>query len=232
MKIILKMTNAIVFLLQVRFPKYFPTLETIKTNCIISDGSFAYRGCMSDESNGKNFCLEHSKQCRKCSELACNNDPIVWGKTLTCLKCSTRENENCDQVDDNVASVECGPTVSGYENHCFTNVNRSDVQRGCLFEATEDIQNNCYNSTDTSCLLCSESNCNHENIGEYCYQCDSKEDLNCTENITPYMGTKCAASRKGCYLIRENQNVNSQYSNSFFGAIKAFNKIKENIYEQ
>lgn len=163
---------------------------------------------MSDNSPGKDFCLEHPKQCSKCSTRSCNNDGITWGKKLACLKCNSRDNENCDTLTDNIESVECTSIVSGYENHCFTHSNESHVERGCLFEAQEDIQKNCYNSTVKSCSLCNESNCNHEKknyVGGYCYQCDSKVDLNCTEKVAPYMKKKCGSSRKGCYLIRKSK---------------------------
>lgn len=80
------------------------------------------------------------------------------------MKCSSRDNDNCLTADDNVMSEKCTPLVLGYENHCFTHVSESYVQRGCLFEAQEDIQIHCYNFNEKSCQLCNESNCNHEKI--------------------------------------------------------------------
>lgn len=168
---------------------------------------------MSDESPGTDFCLKHNEQCMKCSERGCNDDRLGWGKPLSCVKCTSSSDENCETAVESFDSVECEPIVLGYLNRCFTHTNDSIVQRGCLFEAPEEIQNNCYKSTDDSCLLCSESNCNNVKayVGDYCYECDSSEDSNCTNNVLPYMEKKCESSRRGCYLMRQNQHINSKF---------------------
>lgn len=167
---------------------------------------------MSDDSRGSAICSEHPKQCQTCSGHACNNDSIAWGRPLSCLKCSSHDNENCRTAVDKIPSVECASIVLGYENHCFTHANQSHMQRGCLLEAQDEIQNSCYDSNDQSCLLCNKSNCNRDqiDIGEYCYECDSKVDTNCLGNVAPYMEKKCDSSRSGCYMIRINENINSE----------------------
>lgn len=55
----------------------------MKSNFTVSNGSVAYRGCMSDDLHGKRFCSEYAKQCRECTKHKCNDDSIVWRTTVS-----------------------------------------------------------------------------------------------------------------------------------------------------
>lgn len=127
------------------------------------------------------------------------------------MNCTSGTDKNCETLTESLDSVECMPTVYGYSNGCFTHIKEAIVQRGCLNEAPEEIRHKCLNNAE-SCLLCEESNCNNDiaDVENFCYECDSNVDLNCTFNVLPYMEKKCDPSKKGCYLIRENHHINGK----------------------
>lgn len=135
---------------------------------------------------------------------------------MSCVKCTPNENTTCEDIPSEFATTECAPTVLGYLNGCYTHVKDNKVQRGCLLEAPEHIQEECNDLSNESSTICSESDCNRERvyIGDYCYECDSNTDKNCIAKVDSYMEKKCNDTRSGCYLIRpiRSKNSKSKYS--------------------
>lgn len=168
---------------------------------------------MSDDTPGKYFCSKNNDQCHKCSGHNCNDELLKWQEPLSCVKCTSTENENCETAIEQLTSDVCALTVSGYTDSCYTRVVDQVVERGCYYEASEQVKNECQNSEQKSCIMCNEPGCNKAKvyIGEYCYKCDSATDPNCTDKVKPSMETKCDWSSKGCYLIRENNEINREY---------------------
>lgn len=131
-----------------------------------SDGSIAYRGCKSDPGNsfGKDFCFEHPHQCVECSKRGCNNNPLKWDKKLSCVKCKPIDENSCNLVSDDFKASECAPTAQGYNNGCYIYVEKGKTERGCLYEASIDVQTECENFYSESCTLCNSSDCNRAKI--------------------------------------------------------------------
>lgn len=184
-----------------------------------SDGSSAYRGCTSDskETHGKRFCAENDKQCRKCATRGCNNDSVQYAKRLTCFKCNSATDANCKESVDSIPATECKRTVLGYNNRCFTRVTNTSVTRGCLIEANTEIKADCNAWYSQSCELCESSECNRAKVSnEYCYECRTAIDTNCTNNLDIYMQKQCKLNlrQKGCYRISEDEN--GMFNKKFF----------------
>lgn len=120
---------------------------------------------MSDSTNSnKDFCLEHYAQCNRCKKRACNANPVEFEKKLSCIKCIPGENSNCNNIDDDVNAIKCIQTTLGYINKCYTFHKENVSYRGCLYEASEEIFDECNNSNSSACLTCNESNCNRDPV--------------------------------------------------------------------
>lgn len=169
---------------------------------------------MSDDSEkpGKSYCLQNDHRCRKCNQRGCNNDLIQWEKPMSCIKCTSTEDTDCEKSPELLSANECAPTAAGYENKCYTRVVNQTVERGCFYEASAEAKKECDDSADESCSTCTEPGCNQGKvyIGEHCYECDSAQDSNCEEKVGSYMEKNCNWSRKGCYLIRQNSQIKSE----------------------
>lgn len=129
-----------------------------------------------------------------------------WEKTLTCVKCKSDGNGNCATIEENVSPTKCQPFVQGYENYCFTHVQNDTITRGCILE-NEPLLQECSSWHTENCAECRSNNCNRYPIDtEYCYDCDSNSNLNCTSSMNTDMRKKCPLNlhRRGCYRIEDN----------------------------
>lgn len=94
-----------------------------------------------------------------------------------------------------------------YTDKCFTRVvNEDKVERGCLKEfATNKTFPRVSLDQDISTLTlrtCSTPMCNEEDVKkEYCITCDSNDDINCRNNVTIEMQTRCplTLTPSGCF---------------------------------
>lgn len=119
------------------------------------DGKNAYRGCSSEPGLGKTYCNQHVHQCVECSENGCNDKSLEWSKEkLSCIKCKSIDGKKCNEIDDDFAAEECAPVAEGYDSECYTYTGIEGVERGCLYEASGNVQRK-------SCTLCKDSRCNH-----------------------------------------------------------------------
>lgn len=166
----------------------------------MSDGNFTA---------GKEFCLKNDEQCVKCIEHGCNNNQLEWEKLQSCVKCTPNKTNDCVIISDDFPATECALVTAGYANECYTIVKNDSIHRGCLGEALSEIRLECDDDLNDSCTVCNQPDCNRERvyIGDYCYECDSLDDGNCTEHLDVYMEKKCSPRRSGCYLIREYGNL-------------------------
>lgn len=131
----------------------------------LSDGSEAYRGCMSDiGTDGRDFCIQNFAQCNICPNRACNANPLKFEKKLSCIKCVPNENSNCNVIDENAKATECARTTVGYTNECYTYQSGSVSHRGCLYEAPANIFSECSNIFSDTCVTCNRSDCNRTPI--------------------------------------------------------------------
>lgn len=195
----------------------------------VLDGSFAYRGCLSDgESFGREFCMSNSAQCERCSKRACNANPLKFEKPLSCVKCDSNEpDSNCLEIDESIDAIECKNTTVGYKNKCYIYQKSNHTIRGCLYEAfggeNVDIFKECSNSAISDyCYTCNESDCNRNPIvseeheinplrldpdeeetpASSCYECNSKDNADCASILQPSMIINCPFSSEdefGCY---------------------------------
>lgn len=128
---------------------------------MISDGSTANRGCMSDtEDSGRNMCIENDAQCSKCAKRACNSQSVEFENPISCIKCSSDNDTNCSIVHENTTAVECARTTIGYGNVCFIHKHDNVITRGCLYEASNRIFEDCKMSLNSVCSTCNQSDCN------------------------------------------------------------------------
>lgn len=145
-----------------------------------TDGSTANRGCMSDPGqSGRDFCDENVAQCMKCSKRACNSQPIEFEKNLSCIKCTPDKNK-CNTVSEDTKAVGCTPTTIGYKDACFIYQKGNDAIRGCLYEASNTIFNECMKSYSSDCFMCNETDCNRKPVISNTFKFDSmleSEDL-------------------------------------------------------
>lgn len=170
----------------------------------------AYRGCSSDNetSEGKQFCNRNGAQCERCATRGCNNGEVQWEKPLSCLVCNSTEDENCKAGTDGDRN-NCIRTTTGYKNHCFTRVVNHTVERGCVVGAKPDSAEDCNTWYSQSCQICRHDYCNQKPVvDEYCYECTTAKDANCTTNVGAYMRKKCQLTleESGCYRISENDD--------------------------
>lgn len=138
----------------------------MNTKYLYSDGSTAYRGCASDKDTvGIDFCIHNSAQCSTCAKRACNDLSMSLEEKFFCVKCNPNEESNCNIVDEKTAAAECAPTTLGYKNECYTHRKLGGVtHRGCLFEAPEEIFDECSNVFSESCSTCNKTDCNRSAI--------------------------------------------------------------------
>lgn len=173
----------------------------------------AYRGCTSDSkiSEGKKFCDKNAKQCVKCADRNCNKDEVQWEKQLSCIICNSTEDENCKSGSDGDRNV-CARTTKGYENHCFTRVDNHTVARGCLVDSDPDTVTDCNSWYSQTCTFCNDDYCNQVPIDdEYCFECSTALDSNCTNNVSSYMRKECTKNliENGCFRISESDDDTS-----------------------
>lgn len=125
----------------------------------------AYRGCMSDDDDfGKAFCERSSENCKKCSNRACNANLLELATNFSCIKCNPSEHSDCNAIDESTTAIECAPIASGYKNECYTYRDDNVSRRGCLYEAPDDIFNECINVFSDKCLICNQIDCNRDSI--------------------------------------------------------------------
>lgn len=125
---------------------------------------------------------------------------------MSCVKCKSNALGICASIDEDKLPVKCQPFVQGYENYCFTHVHNETITRGCILE-TESLMSDCNSMNTEICIECRSNNCNRQTISnEYCYECDSAVNPNCTSNLENGMSKKCPLNvyRRGCYRIEDN----------------------------
>lgn len=184
---------------------------------------------MSDNPNSnKGFCLDNYAQCNRCKKRACNSEHVQFEEKMSCIKCDPDENSNCNVIDESTTAIECATTTLGYKNLCYTYQKGSVSHRGCLYEAPENIFNECENAYSEICLTCNQTDCNrtpiiHEELtlnlfhdevvrnedksemvmsdNPSCYKCDSNINPNCTNQLDDTMIGLCEFEREdlGCY---------------------------------
>lgn len=114
--------------------------------------------------NGRDFCIKNPEHCIRCKDRACNSQKLEFEKSLSCIKCTPNENNNCNSIDKNTTAIECARTVVGYKNVCYTYHTEQTITRGCLYEASESIFDICKTNTSASCTTCNETDCNRAPI--------------------------------------------------------------------
>lgn len=67
-------------------------------------------------------------------------------------------------MSDDILATECAPTAEEYENQCYILVKNGTVERGCFYDGSIDVRNECNNYYSESCSLCPNSNCNRAEI--------------------------------------------------------------------
>lgn len=200
----------------------------------ILDGNNAYRGCFSDsnDSFGKQYCVNHADHCTKCPTRGCNSDPVDFEKpTLSCVKCVPSETNKCETVADDVQPELCEPTVAGYVNKCYMYVGDNEqVHRGCFYEASEHIRYLCGDAElSDSCTTCNESNCNRHPFqpgkirlrprrkralaSRKCLRCSSADDVQCRYNPQLFERAECAGDRCATYIAANRTIIRDCASN-------------------
>lgn len=208
------------------------------------DGSFAYRGCMSDvDSEGVGYCKHHDHHCEKCPKRACNTNLMKFDKKISCFKCNPTENDDCDKIAENSTATECAGTALGYKNECYIYQKDKRTFRGCLYDAkseSEEIFRECRNQYSANCYTCDQDSCNNNSVlyddldvnflkleneenlntkSRLCYECDSRNnDTKCARDLDESMITKCPNSEDdlGCFHKTIGTILRPFFSNQSF----------------
>lgn len=161
-----------------------------------NDGKLVIRGCVTEiEENKSKMKSSHADLLKYCKGNECNSRPTFQ----RCRETGPNENEQDYRV------VVC----QEYSNECYTHISDNIIRRGCLNDTNAlitdgvDIQNDCQD--EDICEKCSDNLCNNKTIEkEFCFVCDSKNNMLCGIEPDPTMRVQCPLAVKplGCFLYK------------------------------
>ncbi|KFB34787.1 hypothetical protein ZHAS_00000181 [Anopheles sinensis] len=152
------------------------------------------RGCQSDAGSEVDICAE-AEVCDLCEGDSCNKAAAASLAHIKCLQCSSANDPGC--ALGSTASKSC-PLK---DDQCYTAVaNDGTLTRGCLSELDEPAKTKCSDSSDQSCIVCDQADCN-SNQWRKCHQCQSSTSGACAEEQEDTESTFCKAynSQDKCY---------------------------------
>ncbi|XP_053688294.1 uncharacterized protein LOC128737643 [Sabethes cyaneus] len=134
------------------------------------------RGCKSDLTNFLTECFAF-KYCEACEGEACNKlSGDVLKNLRKCLQCDSSD-AKC--VDSTATAAECDVR----EDRCYTKVQGTVLQRGCVSKLNEVELNLCNKADDTTCVTCSADTCNNQPWLK-CHQCKETAVASCAQEQT------------------------------------------------
>lgn len=169
-----------------------------------------HRGCMSDVATtpGVELCTGQGENCSKCSTSECNSISYTYTSELSCHVCDSTTNPNCEANQATMQSTRCGYQIGlGVVDKCYKYFDGTSLQRGCLYNAPNEIQSRCARGS-ADCQLCEGAGCNSAEIetNGQCYYCDGTVNNNC-ESLTGIATIFCPLNgRKGCFRSQIGKN--------------------------
>lgn len=131
------------------------------------------RGCLQEYVAEKNLPINflkvrfNSSMYRTCSTPMCNDDQI---EAEFCIACDSNDDENCRSNVTTLMRSRCLHSQKPLGCYHYETEDKR-VQRGCVSEATEDIQNTC-KSDNNLCKTCFGHECNSKSAFQRCLSCD------------------------------------------------------------
>lgn len=153
----------------------------------------------------RTLCEKNGAECKTCTGTNCNSAKSF----KTCVHCNSKDDSRCiDTFDLNTIK-----TCNKYNDNCFTQIGKHNVQRGCLNEQSGIFIEECHKDTD-KCDICSTNNdiaCNVKPITvETCIECSSKTGEACHNSPDSYKGKLCGgintSKPEGCFLYMVSSN--------------------------
>uniref|UniRef100_A0A1A9WKR1 DUF753 domain-containing protein n=1 Tax=Glossina brevipalpis TaxID=37001 RepID=A0A1A9WKR1_9MUSC len=176
--------------------------ESYCQNYVNNDSCYTYgeneesmqRGCQSYDAPSPCTAVKNDPKCQTCNTDNCNNIPFKRDQTLKCIQCGrvkeAGEDKNC--FDEQDQPKTCSKQIPYYaDGMCFTYVKDDNIQRGCLYDEMESLQD-C--DSDNGCTTCSDRNgCNGEKVSSdlTCIICRSDENPECRNKANTLTGAKC-----------------------------------------
>ncbi|KAH8283473.1 hypothetical protein KR018_003428 [Drosophila ironensis] len=151
---------------------------------LVDDDSIRAMGCVTDEQDS--FLVDNRRDLYLCSDNNCNTKDKLSLTGVACNVCNSTYDDSCVATGGNLATV-CQHLI--YPD-CYNFLNEDGVLiRGCLMDTDDSVFDVCANSSDTTCTVCSENNCNKDVYPEdwlTCLRCDSDSDEDCALNPASY----------------------------------------------
>lgn len=150
------------------------------------------RGCL-NELNW-NLIVNYRSSPNRCDICVSHGDNICNDKKLQefkCIVCDSDTNEKCRNQPELLTAELCGLAVSDDGFGCFLEIDKTNrTRRGCVSDLSDANRKKCLNSFD-ECRICKEENCNKKIDLQRCYTCTSRDDLNCTQDVSDYTINIC-----------------------------------------
>lgn len=145
--------------------------------------------------------MNGEENCKLCEGLNCNEK----AKPQICKRCDSETDDRCLNRPWKVPSLEC----DNYIDQCATVMHTNGtIVRDC--QRSLDVAEDHCVEYPWLCITCEHDNCNTITASDdSCYECDSKSDPKCHNNIDGSMLVNCPFSKhRGCYhFINSTGNV-------------------------
>lgn len=136
--------------------------------------------------------MKGEENCKICEGLNCNKKI----KPQQCKQCNSETDRRCINSPRKAPTIEC----PSYVDHCLTFVHTNGT-------IIRDCKQNLHSTDDYCtefpwlCVACEHDDCNTKALSnDLCYECDSKLNPNCRNNLDHSMLVNCPFSKhRGCY---------------------------------
>ncbi|XP_049538956.1 protein psiR-like [Anopheles darlingi] len=134
------------------------------------------RGCSLELPNPALVC-DDTVGCVTCLQSNCNDQPEdSFREGVKCVQCSSSDS------DCNGLTLPDPKQCPSTNLHCFTRIDEGKLERGCLSSLSQELQENCKDANNPSCIVCTEDGCNTQKWPR-CYRCTSSSDESCDTSL-------------------------------------------------
>ncbi|XP_035794612.1 protein psiQ-like [Anopheles albimanus] len=150
------------------------------------------RGCSLELPNPELVC-DNTIGCATCLQANCNDQPEdSLREGVRCVQCSSSD------TDCNGEQLPSPNRCPSSNQHCFTRIDDGTLVRGCLSSLSQELQRNCEDENNPSCIVCTEDGCNTQKWPR-CYRCTSASDISCDTSLNTEHLNFCDAYNENVY---------------------------------
>lgn len=162
------------------------------------------KGCVSELSNNEKFnCRKNGENCKICFGHNCNFR-IDFQK---CIMCDSKNDPACYLPDQKVDWKQC----NDYSDKCYTFVENNFVERGCLKDASTEINEKCKRDNGKCGVCFNDDFCNNKPLKDTCIVCDSITEPSCDGAPDSIAESICSVNDRfdseGCYLQKSDNII-------------------------